>query len=744
MEYILYISRFLYRIRWWLFIGTGIITFTTYYLGKRMLGKTYYVEATLYTGAASGYDIEGGNRKVDWATAQNTMDNLISIIKAESTLQRVSMRLYARSLMKGNPSEDNEYITAYNYNRIYNHLKNSPNGKEILALIDKNSEDKTVENFFRYLRPTRSNYLYGVFYFNLHHYSFNDLKSIQVSRKGNSDLISVNYMTDDPGIAYNTIEILTKEFVNEYRSIRYGETDNVIKYFKGELGRIGKELRINEDSLTRYNVEKRIINYYDETKEIAAIDKEFELREQDVLIDYNSARAMLSELERHMDSNAKQVINNLQFLDKLNEASSLTGKISEMETLSGDTLTEGNSLQDYKKRLEKTRHELSELSNKYVAYNHTKEGVSKNNIIEQLLYVTLKLEKAKSDLLIVQESRRSLDKRYRFFAPVGSTIKRKERNINFIEQNYLSVLKSYNDALMRRKNLEMTSAALKVLNAPAYPISPIPSSLKKIVMGACAGSFLFILGFFLILELLDRTLRDSIRTRRLVGLPMLGAFPKESTLEYRGYGKECEKIATKQLSSNILRFCQQKKDGLPYIINFISTEAGEGKSHVIQELNGYWESIGLKVRTLIWGRDFNILSREYNLAKSIADLYTFNKEDIIIVEYPNLRDANIPPELLQEANLNILIARADRGWKETDKLLVEKLQQQVAQIPLYVYLTHASRNVVEDYTGMLPPYTLRRKVLYRLSQLALTESIVTLISKKKPFVATDDKDEDDD
>ena len=304
MEYILYISRFLYRIRWWLFIGTGIITFTTYYLGKRMLGKTYYVEATLYTGAASGYDIEGGNRKVDWATAQNTMDNLISIIKAESTLQRVSMRLYARSLMKGNPSEDNEYITAYNYNRIYNHLKNSPNGKEILALIDKSSEDKTVENFFRYLQPTRSNYLYGVFYFNLHHYSFNDLKSIQVSRKGNSDLISVNYMTDDPGIAYNTIEILTKEFVNEYRSIRYGETDNVIKYFKGELGRIGKELRINEDSLTRYNVEKRIINYYDETKEIAAIDKEFELREQDVLIDYNSARAMLSELERHMASNA--------------------------------------------------------------------------------------------------------------------------------------------------------------------------------------------------------------------------------------------------------------------------------------------------------------------------------------------------------------------------------------------------------------------------------------------------------
>lgn len=172
MEYILYISRFLYRIRWWLLIGTAIITFAVYYFGKRMIGKTYNVEATLYTGAASGYNLEGGNNKVDWATTQNAMDNLMNIIKAESTLKRVSMRLYARSLIKGNPKEDNEFIKASNYNRIYEHLKNSPNGKEILSLIDKNSEDKTVANFFNYLRPTQANYLYGVFYYNLPYYSF--------------------------------------------------------------------------------------------------------------------------------------------------------------------------------------------------------------------------------------------------------------------------------------------------------------------------------------------------------------------------------------------------------------------------------------------------------------------------------------------------------------------------------------------------------------------------------------------
>ena len=34
--------------------------------------------------------------------------------------------------------------------------------------------------------------------------------------------------------------------------------------------------------------------------------------------------------------------------------------------------------------------------------------------------------------------------------------------INFTERNYLTVLHSYNEALLRKKNLEMTSATLKL------------------------------------------------------------------------------------------------------------------------------------------------------------------------------------------------------------------------------------------------------------------------------------------
>lgn len=734
MEYLLYFSRFLYRIRWWLIAGTTMVTLLVYFLTAN-LSKTYDVKATLYTGVVSGYSIDDNSGKSDYATAQNAIDNLINIIKAESTLQRVSLRLYVRGLIHGNPNEDNDYISAANYRQIYNHLKSSPHAKEIMALIDKNSEDQTVENFFHYQRPNKENYIYGLFYYTHPHYSYGALQSIQVSRIGASDLLEIKYSADDPRVAYHTINILMDEFVQQYRNIRYGETDKVIEYFKSELNRIGGNLRTEEDSLTRYNVEKRVINYYDETKEIASINKEFELKEQDAQIAFNSSKVMLDELNKQMDTNAKQLITNVQFVNKLKEASTLTGKISEMETVPTEK-SSGKSTQSYRNQLAQSKQELSDISEKYMANKYTKEGASRENIISEWLAQTLAYEKAKSDLLIIKKSRRDLDDRYKFFAPVGSTIKRKERSIDFVERNYMSLLGSYNAALMRKKSLEMTSATIKVLNPPAYPITAEPTGRKNIVMMACGATFIFILGFFLLLELLDQTLRDSIRAHRLTGLPILGAFPSNALMRYRQYNKACADVATKQLSSSILRFFTKREKDHPYIVNFISTEAGDGKSYLSEQLTAYWSNVGLKVRKLTWGEDFDINSRSYLLAKHTADFYTPNHEDILIIEYPPLNDMGIPEELLQEAQLNLLIARTNRGWKETDKLLVDRLKEQLAPAPLYLYLNRASRDVVQDYTGMLPPYTFIRQQLYRLSQLALTENVTQLVSQK-------DKDSDD-
>ncbi len=719
MKYLLYAFRFLYRIRWWLTIAPILIVIAAIYVTKK-LPKTYEVKATVYTGIVSGYTIEGESGVSDYIGVSNAMDNLINIIQAENTLKRVSYRLYARNMIHGNLNEDNQYISSASFREIYNRTKKNRDGALLLSLIDSTSEENTFQNILKYEKQDKDNFIYGLFYWNHPHYCYNALKNIRVSRKNNSDLLEISYTSNDPGIAYNTLDILMKEFVNEYRDIRYGETDKVINYFKGELDRIGEELRTAEDSLTNYNIEKKVINYYDETKEIAAINKEFELREQNATLEFNSAKALKDQLEARMGNNLKQIKNNIDFIDKLNKVSSLTGVISEIQSFDSGENPKTNDLNSLKAQLNNTTKELSQISNQYVENKHSKEGILKTSIVNQWLEQVLLYEKAKSDLQVIQKNRRELNDKYVFFAPVGSTIKRKERNINFTEQNYLSVLKSYNDALMRKKNLEMTSATLKVLNPPAFPIQAQPTTRKIIVLAAFFGSILLILGFFILLELIDRTLHDKVRTELFTNLSVIGAFPDKSLLKYRNYDRVVRAIATRYLSRAILPYLVNKKDKLPFIINFLSTEAGDGKTFLIRELLEYWEEAGLKIKYLKWDEDFKVHSPEYLIAKSVTDLYKPNNEDILLVEYPELKSHNVSTNILNEANLNLVIVRATRGWKESDSILIKKLSDQLSNNNLVMYLNKAERYVVEGYTGMLPPYNTYRRLVYRLLHLELT------------------------
>lgn len=737
MDYILYLLRPLWRVRWWIIIGTLIITTFVYYRAGNA-HKTYNVDTTLYTGVISGYGVEDNAIAANWAMAQNAIDNLINIIRSESTLKRVSMRLFSRILVQGDPEKDQNGITSSSYNYVYNHMKGRPDGKTLISLIDKTSEENTLKNFQKYEKPDRNNYIYGLFYYQHPYFSYTALQNIHVDKIGNSDLLRIHYSAGDPGVAYNTITLLMEEFVVEYRLLRYGETNKVISYFKSQLDSIGSELSKHEDDLTQYNVDNRIINYYDETKEVAAINKEFELRDQNVRFAYNSSKAMLAELERQMDSNAKLAIQNTDLIDKLRQASTLTGRITEMETISSSDSNTDQQLQNYKKQLAQTRQELQKISNRYVGGKYSKEGISKTNIVEQWLDQTLRFEQAKAELEIVEKNRKEMDAKYRFFAPVGTTIKRKERLINFSEQNYLANLKSYNDALLRKKNLEMTSSTFKVLSPATYPISHESTNRKKTVMMACVASFIFLVALFLLIELTDRTLRDTIRTRKLTGCPILGSFPY-LTKSNPIYIQQ-DKIATQYLTNSILNFLSDRKEGQPFILNILSIEAGMGKTYLIERLQKLLESKGIKVCTLTDKINFDSASSTYTLAQNISDLHILQDEDVVIVEYQSLDRISVPTLLLQSASMNLLVVSALKGWKNSDRAILRKLKLQLGKSP-YLYLNKAPRYEVENYTGMLPPYTFIRRLLYRLSQFALTESFINSRDSLKNKRQNQDDDE---
>lgn len=716
MDLFRYIVRFLYKIRWYLVILPLIALVIAWFMTRNM-ERVYDTNTTIYTGMITGYNIEGGTGSAG-GNAQTNITNLMLIITTDNTIHEVSLRLFARCMMYGNPNKDNNYISAEHFRALNNSVP-----ADVKALINKNSEAATYANLKAYEKPTQDNYLFGLL--NYHPYfGINNITArLKVMQLNKSDIIDIGYTANDAGIAYNTLDILNEVFARQYQQLRYGETNNVIKFFEREVARLYRLLTGAEDDLIRYNVERRIINYGEQTKMVADLDAKHKTSSNDQLMNYTTSKAMLDYLERQLGNRAKVILANKDFTSHINEISRLQSRISNLRLMTSEGGGSNDAqleLAQAEKQLQATAAKVKDLTKDIEASSYSSDtGVKASDLISRWLEQVLILEKTKAEMTAQDIMRQQIDRDLLYYAPIGATITRKDRHISFIEGNYMEMLRALNAARLRQRNLQMSTATLRVLNPPMFPMNAQPTNRLMILLGAFLLTFLLTAMYFFIIELLDRTLRDRMRSERITKIPVLGCFPKESNLRYRRYNKTISDMALRQLSKALL---PHFKEGQQNVLNLLSTDASNGKSYLAQELQNYWISIGLQVRLLTYDEDFLAEDSKYILAKDIKDLCPdLLPNEIAIVEYPNLDDNSISPALLNMGTINLMVTRANRTWKDVDQKALKEVQAMLEnKESLYMYLTEAQRYAVEEFVGQLPPYTRFNNFVYRISQMGLT------------------------
>ena len=717
MDLFRYIVRFLYKIRWYLIILPLIALVVAWFMTRNM-ERVYDANTTIYTGMITAYNIEGGSGTAG-GNAQTNMRNLMLLITTDVTIHEVSLRLFARCMMYGNTNKDNNYISAEHFRQLSNSVP-----ADVKALINHNSENATYANLKAYEKPTQDNYLFGLT--NYHNYfGINNITSrLKVVQLQGSDIIDIGYSSNDAGITYNTLDILNEVFARQYAQLRYGETNNVIKFFEREVARLYRILTHAEDDLIRYNVEKRIINYGEQTKVLAGMDGEQQKSDNTLLKNQATTRALMDYLERQLGDRAKIIKANKEFTNQVTDISRIQSRISNLRLMSseggGSGVESQLELAKAEKMLQNATDNVRSLIKDIEAGSYSTEtGVKASSMISAWLDQVLLLEKTKAELGAQDIMRANIDKQMIYYAPIGATLGRKDRHIGFIEGNYMEMLKALNAARLRQKNLQMTTATLRVLNPPLFPMNAQPTNRMMILLGAFMLAFIMTALYFLIIELLDRTLRDRMRSEKITKIPVMGCFPKESTLRYRRFNKTIADMALRQLSKSLL---PHFKEGQQNVLNLLSTDAANGKSYLAQELENYWISIGLQVRRLTYDEDFLAEDSRFIMAKDIKDICPdILPNEIAIIEYPNLDDNSIPSGLLNIGTINLMVTRANRTWKDVDQKALKELQSQLTeQDTLYMYLTEAQRYAVEEFVGQLPPYTKFNNFVYRMSQMGLT------------------------
>ncbi len=712
MDITLYISRFIYRIRHQLVFGTLIITALVAYFSQ-FLEKKYTVTTSIYTGITSNTGLDDETRP-DWQAVNNTYDNLVNLTKSRGTLENVSLKLLALNLMHGDPEIDNLYITANNYKKL---IASVP--EEILLLVDTTSLDKTVNLFKEYKYSDSRNYLHELFNGSSAFYSYNALSSIIIRRQGNSDLIEIAYTSTDPGITWNTVKLVSEELKYSYNNLRYQTANDIVKYYEEELKKLRVQLNKQENELTDYNVKNSVINYIEQTKAIAHSFADFENRYEETRRNYESSSSIIKNLEQYMDIRTKLVKSNEEFINTLAEVSRISGKITEIETFTSDEmLSKDQELVKYREELRDAEKKIGLITNNINSYKESKEGLAIEGLVQEWLNQTLIQAKAQADLKVLNERKNDFADQYKNYSPIGTRINQQEREIHVTEQSYLEVLHALNMAKMKQKNLQLTSSNLNTISDASYPLFSDKGKRFLLVVAAFIGSIIFIIVLNLVIELLDRTLRDAERARRLTGMNILGAFTgRNSQLKYRGFVKTCNRISAAYACNRLTPYI---KKGDTLCINILSLEEKEGKTFISRYFQESWEELGFNVKYLRVGQDIPIDASLFMAEHIDKHIQLESRPDILIVEYPSIQQYGVPSHLLGSSQVNLLVANACRVWKNSDTELVKYLRDITEGTALYLYLNNATREAVEDFTGQLPPQTSMRSFANRMMYMGLT------------------------
>lgn len=649
----------------------------------RNLPQTFEAKTEIYTGIASGPSVEAiGSSRIDYMTTSNEFDNLIYIIKSEKTLGEVGEILLTKHLMMLS-DEDIENTLS---DDLIEFLQNTLPQAARDTLIVPGSETMTLRN----IQKLHSNYIKSWTARNLFNnptspYSYSTLNQLSVRRISNSDLIVIHYSWRDPYVCKQTLEILNTVFAKELLEIKIGQSRALVTYFSDQVEEARMDLMTAEENLKNFRIENSVINYDQQTRNIAGMQSQLEAQYQEELRAKAAAESRVKQLESSLELNKKMLEFNDDLLEKRKRLVTLTTEIANLEVYAPNDTEQLQKLKDQARILEI---ELSNNLGQRFQYSKTKEGVNTRAIIQQWLEATLELDAIKARLSVLANRSNYVQDAYSQFSPLGSELGRLERAVGIAEKKYLELNHSLNMALTRQQSESISTGGIVVTVPPKLPATPIKSKEFLLILLAAVVGFIVPLALLVVIEFLDTTVRTPIRGEELTGLKLLGAYP-DLTPKSEFKNVDMEWLKQKSIGHIVqnLRLEERKLKGMEKkykTILLFSTRDNEGKDLIGNLIANELSILDKKVMLIRPSNksEEHVVSTEYdeysyrydNSFLKVSSIDQFlpgevQKEnyDYVLVEIKGVIRDQYPIELIEKFDMAICIVSANRSWNKADR-----------------------------------------------------------------------------
>ncbi|MFT6053248.1 MAG: hypothetical protein ACJAS3_001778 [Roseivirga sp.] len=639
------------------------MAFLVYWMNKD--NKQEFKSHTLLnTGLISGYNIESNKgERIDYAFTNNEIENLINMATSLETQKQLSARLLAKTLIE--LKKNNNPLLGENQKELILSLTGLN-----LDFVTSDSLELVFELVEEQREADKQNVIYNITNSKNPFFGLEQLEKIMVIREGNSDMIRMEYSSIDPYMSQLTLLYLTDIFLKKQKEIKEGQTESVIEFFETATNKSQNRLKQAEDGLLKFRVQNQIINYYEQTRFISENKEELNKQYQEQLKIKAGAESALAKVESEIDDKSILPVLQQRIALNQNQMADYTNQLTEISLFNDSIMSKETIITktDLESKISNLKTEMTAAAKSVIYVNQTPDGLPTANLLGQWLNFIIVKEETTAKLEVMKAHQAEYEKIYAQFAPMGSTLKRLEREIDVAEKEYLENVHSFNEARLHKYNMLMSSN-LKVIDKPFFPAQAEKSKAIMMVALAFIVGIILPAGGIIGIEMMDSSLKSPKNAVKLTGLKLGGLLPKSPKNEHKS-PIDFNLIRNQAMNLFVLELKVQTTDAkkIKNVVVF-SVHPEEGKTMLIDTAQ-----------------------------KFISEKYARHEHDFNWIELPSIINHPYGYEYVKNADIQVMVAKADRKWNEADQHAIKVYKKFVGKKPL-LFLNGVRADVMEDVIG---------------------------------------------
>ncbi|MES2111626.1 MAG: hypothetical protein V4577_22905 [Bacteroidota bacterium] len=702
----------------WLLILPLVCAITVFVLTKKAK-KQYTSSTTLYTGVASGYSITSTeDARLDYFAVNNAFDNLLASAKSRETIEQVALHLLAEHLLL--PKPNTQVLGAAGFENLHK-IANST----LFAQAQRLKDAQSVYDYINRLYTSQvDNIITSILNKPGSFYSIDDLKSnLVVTRINTSDIIQVVYSGTDPAVCLRVLQLHSSIFTANYKRLKSDQTYSAVQYFETKLADAKTKLEASENDLKVFGQKNRVINYYEQTRYVAEAKENLDKEIYAEKVNQSGSKHALSQVEKKLSSRDNQISNGLSMVSLRQHLSEANAGLERAKVFNNK-----DKISEYSKKARVLEDSLKSESNKYLNLNYTPETVPRPSLIQQYVDNSVTSDKATAGLGVLNKQKQNYLNEIDELAPLGSTLKQLDRQIDINEKEYLAILNGLHLARLRQSNLSLNSNIV-IQDKPFFPLQP-QASTRALLIGLS-----YFVGLILVItvaigkEFMDSSVRSPERAKKIIGLPMAGV-SIAGGVTIMPYQDKLRSLLAEQFVSNLLPYIAKAVDNNGSAqITLLTTKGGVFRETDLKRLHKllsslyddtYWVAPVNYQEVLSAALPQNafavytpaLVQLNYKSVQQLINDSPGGANKLTIYISPDLSQNSIPSAIAKASDLVILAFKADDTWLPLDKELLLKTKNEVQNIPFFTWLTNTDEANLDGLIGEIPKTRswLRKKI----------------------------------